>query len=178
LLRASESGDVTDAESEFGSSEYAKEILGKIWGFPPALEIEKESALQKAVIEMIHAELLESAHDCSDGGIAVTLAESAMPQAIGIKADMASQGLPGEFVLFGEDSGRIVISCDPDRLLGIQQIAVKYGVSAEKIGETVPGQFEIKVDGEVLVSAPVVELEKSFEGALEKALKAGLEVTV
>ena len=80
LLRASAPGDVTDAESEFGSSEYAKEILGTMWGFPPALELEKEAGLQKAVIEMIQKGLVESAHDCSEGGIAVALAESAMVQ--------------------------------------------------------------------------------------------------
>jgi phosphoribosylformylglycinamidine synthase II len=178
LLRASESGDVTDAESEFGSSEYTKEILGAVWGFPPALELEREAALQKAVVEMIQAGLLESAHDCSDGGIAVTLAESAMTQAIGIKVDMATHGLPSEFVLFGEDASRIVISCDPSRLTGIQQIAVKYGVSSEEIGETIPEKFEIKLDGRVVVSASVGELRKDFEGALERALKAESEVAV
>ena len=49
LLRASEPGDATDAETEFGSSEYAKEVLGSVWGFPPALELEREAALQKAI---------------------------------------------------------------------------------------------------------------------------------
>ena len=52
LLRASEPGDATDAETEFGSSEYAKEILGAVWGFPPALELDREAALQKALIEL------------------------------------------------------------------------------------------------------------------------------
>src|SRR5947199_1539691 len=63
LLRACESGDAVDAQVEFGSSEYAKEILGELWGFPPALEVEKEAALQKAIIELIAAGLTESAHD-------------------------------------------------------------------------------------------------------------------
>ncbi len=178
LLRASAPGDVTDAESEFGSSEYAKEILGTMWGFPPALELEKEAGLQKAVIEMIQKGLVESAHDCSEGGIAVALAESAMVQAIGITVDMATQGLPPEFVLFGEDASRIVISCDPSHLLGIQQIAVKYGVSSEKIGETIPEKFEVRLDGKEVVSASTVELRKDFEGALEKALKTDLGVPV
>ena len=71
LLHAGEPGDVTDAESEFGSSEYAKEILGTVWGYPPELDIEAEAELQKAMIELIHSELVESAHDCTDGGIAV-----------------------------------------------------------------------------------------------------------
>jgi phosphoribosylformylglycinamidine synthase II len=178
LLRASEPGDVTDAESEFGSSEYAKEILGEIWGFPPALELEREAALQKGIIEMIQAGLVESAHDCSDGGITVALAESGMAQTMGIKADIASQGLSAEFVLFGEDASRIIISCDPSHLSGIQQIAVKYGLSSEVIGETIPEKFEIRMDGKVVVSAGVVELRQDFEGALEKALKADLEVAV
>ena len=55
LLRASEPGDRTDAQSEFGSSEYAKEILGTLWGYPPELELEKEAALQKALIAMAQA---------------------------------------------------------------------------------------------------------------------------
>src|SRR3954471_3589828 len=71
LLRACEPGDAVDAEVEFGSSEYAKEILGELWGFPPALDIEKEAALQKAIIELFSTGLVDSAHDCSDGGLAV-----------------------------------------------------------------------------------------------------------
>src|ERR1700726_3871037 len=89
LLRASEAGDLVDAECEFGSSEYAKEILGAVWGFPPALELEREAALQKAVVEMIGAGLVDSAHDCSEGGIAVTLAESALAKGVGLKVNLA-----------------------------------------------------------------------------------------
>jgi phosphoribosylformylglycinamidine synthase subunit PurL len=171
LLRASEAGDLTDAECEFGSSEYAKEILGALWGFPPALELEREAALQKAVIEMIGEGLVESAHDCSDGGIAVNLAESTFVNKIGVKVDLTSHALPPEFVLFGEDASRIVVSCDQSRLSRIQQVAVKYGVSAETIGETVSGQIEIKLDGQVVVSATVNELRELYEGALETALR-------
>ncbi len=170
LLRAGESGDLTDVESEFGSSEYAKEILGELWGFPPTLEIENEAALQKATVEMIQAGLVESAHDCSDGGIAVALAESTFSQTVGIKADIPSYGLPREFVLFGEDASRILISCDHRHLSRIQQIAVEYGLSSEIIGETVPEKFEIRLDGELAVSATVPELRNHFEGALERAL--------
>ena len=171
LLRASEPGDLIDAESEFGSSEYAKEILGAVWGFPPALELEREAALQKALIEMIGSGLVDSAHDCSEGGIAVTLAEASFSKGIGVRANLESQGLPPEFVLFGEDSSRVVISCDRSNLLRIQQVAGKYGLSAEEIGETVSGQVEIKLDGRVVVSATVSQLRDSYEGALEAALR-------
>jgi phosphoribosylformylglycinamidine synthase len=172
LLRATEPGDATDAESEFGSSEYAKEILGAVWGYPPELELEKEAALQKALVEMAQIEILSSAHDCSDGGIAVTLAESGFAKGIGMNIDLTSQGLPPEFVLFGEDASRVVISCDRDKLNEVQQVAVKYGIGAELIGETVPERIEIRLDGRVVVSAPVSDLREAYEGALEKALRA------
>ena len=112
LLRGAEPGDATDAESEFGSSEYAKEILGAVWGYPPELELEKEAALQKALVELPKSELVDSAHDCSDGGLAVALAESGFAKGIGMNVDLTSHGLPPEFVLFGEDASRVVISCD------------------------------------------------------------------
>ncbi len=171
LLRASEPGDATDAESELGSSEYAKEVLGSVWGFPPALELAREAALQKALIEMIQAGIVESAHDCSEGGIAVTLAESAFSKGVGMKVDLASQGLPPESVLFGEDASRVVISCDQSNLSRIQQIAVKYGISSEQIGETGSEQIEIRLDGRVVVSAAAGELREAYEGALVKALQ-------
>ena len=172
LLRATEPGDATDAESEFGSSEYAKEILGAVWGYPPELELEKEAALQKALVEMAQIEILSSAHDCSDGGIAVTLAESGFAKGIGMNIDLTSQGLPPEFVLFGEDASRVVISCDRDKLNQVQQVAVKYGIGAELIGETAPERVEIRLDGRLIVSAPVSDLREAYEGALEKALRA------
>jgi phosphoribosylformylglycinamidine synthase len=171
LLRAAEPGDATDAESEFGSSEYAKEILGAIWGYPPELELEKEAALQKALVEMAQIGILNSAHDCSDGGIAVALAESGFAKAIGMSVDLKSQGLPPEFVLFGEDASRVVISCDRDKVNAIQQVALKYSIAAELIGETAPGRMEIRLDGRVVVSAPVTELRDAYEGALERALQ-------
>jgi len=171
LLRASEPGDRTDAESEFGSSEYAKEILGSVWGFPPSLELEREAALQKAVIEMILAGLVDSAHDCSEGGIATTLAEVAFPKNIGARVNLPSQELPAEFVLFGEDASRILVSCDPAQVLAIKQIGAKHGVAVEVVGETIPEQLEIKVDGRVAVSSKISALRDAYENALETALK-------
>jgi len=171
LLRASEAGDLTDVESEFGSSEYAKDVLGAGWGFPPALELKREAALQKAIVEMIQAGLVESAHDCSEGGIAVSLAESAFEKGIGLRAGIPSAGLPPEFVLFGEDASRIVISCDQSRLPEIKELAVKYGLSSQLIGETLDGVFEIRLDGQVVVSATVSQLRQVYEDALERTLK-------
>jgi phosphoribosylformylglycinamidine synthase len=171
LLRATEPGDITDVESEFGSSEYAREILGAVWGYPPELDLEREAALQKGLVEMIQAGLVESAHDCSSGGLAVALAEPAFPNGIGWRVEVASNGLPAEFALFGEDASRVVLSCDPSQLSGIKQTAEKYGLSVDVLGETVPEQVEISLDGRVVVSASVAELSDVYESALEKALR-------
>jgi phosphoribosylformylglycinamidine synthase len=171
LLRATAPGDITDVESEFGSSEYAKEILGAVWGYPPELELEREAALQKGLIEMIQAGWVESAHDCSSGGLAVALVEPAFAKGVGLRVDVASNELPAEFALFGEDASRVVMSCDPAQLAGIKEIAAKYGLSLDLLGETVSGQVEIKLDGRVVVSASVVELRDVYESALEKALR-------
>jgi len=170
LLRASEPGDATDAESEFGSSEYAKEILGEVWGFPPALELEREAALQKALVELAQAGLLDSAHDCSEGGVAVALAESCFRHGVGAAANIYLH-LPAEFALFGEDASRVVISCSFENLRRIQQVARQYGVVSDLMGETIAGRLEIKLDGRVVVSAGVDELRRAYEGALEAALK-------
>src|SRR5258707_10837669 len=109
LLRASDGGDLVDAESEFGSSEYAKEILGAVWGYPPELDLEKEATLQRALVAVIQAGLVESVHDCADGGLAVALAEAALPKAVGLNVNVASHALPAEFALFGEDASRVVL---------------------------------------------------------------------
>jgi phosphoribosylformylglycinamidine synthase len=172
LLRAGEVPDITDAESTFGSSEYAKEIMGTMWGYPPDLDLEKEAALQKAVIEIIGEGLADSVHDCAEGGLAVALAEKAFAKGIGARVELASGGLPAEHLLFGEDASRIVLSCDPERVLGIKEIAEKHGVVVEELGWTVPERLEISVDGKVAVSAAVTELRRSYEGALEAALRA------
>jgi phosphoribosylformylglycinamidine synthase subunit PurL len=172
LLRATEPGDITDAESEFGSSEYAKQIFGAVWGYPPELELEKEAALQKALVELIREGLVDSAHDCSDGGLAVTLAEKAFPKGVGLKVNLAAQGLPPEFVLFGEDASRVVLSSDPGNISRIKQVAEKHGVWLDVIGETIPENIEMGLDGRTVVSAQVYELREIYEGALEKALQA------
>jgi len=176
LLRAGEAGDITDAQSEFGSSEYAKEILGTLWGYPPEIDLEKEAALQKAVIEMIQQGQMDSAHDCSEGGVAVALAEKAFPQGVGARVNLASGGLPAEFALFGEDASRIVVSCDPANLTRIKEIAEKHDVAAEVIGETIPERLEISLDGIPVLSASVSDLSAAYEGALESALHTDPEV--
>ena len=175
LLSGSERGDLVDAETEFGSSEYAKEILGALWGFPPALELEHEANLQRCIIDAINQGFVESAHDLSEGGIAVALAEAGFQNGIGARVELKSDDLPAEYVLFGEDASRVLVSCDRQLLSRIQEVAGKHGVAAEVIGETTQGNLEIVVDGQTVVSAPVSQLKSAWEGALAKALHTETE---
>jgi phosphoribosylformylglycinamidine synthase subunit PurL len=176
LLHSGEVGDITDVESEFGSSEYAKEILSQLWGYPPELELEKEAGLQKAVVELIQQELVDSVHDSSDGGLAVALAEKAFAKGVGAGVNLRSNQLPAEFVLFGEDASRIVVSCDPNNVPRIKEVAAKHGVTADVLGETIADRLEISIDGNVVVSAAVSELNELYEKALESALRTDPEL--
>ena len=121
---------------------------------------------------LIGAGLVDSAHDCSEGGLAAGLARCAFAQNMGCTVELSSQGLAPEFVLFGEDASRIVISCDPANVAGIKEVAAKHGISADLLGETLPGNLEIKVDGRAVVSAGIAELRDVYEKALEQALRA------
>jgi phosphoribosylformylglycinamidine synthase len=175
LLSGSEPGDRTDAEAEFGSSEYAKEVLGTLWGFPPALELEQEAALQKCTVELIKAGVVESAHDISEGGLAVALAESGFRDGVGVKVELAASELPAEYVLFGEDASRILVSCDPGHVSGIKQVAEKHGIAAEVIGQTTTGLFEISISGKPVVSANIGGLKAAWDSALERYLHVETE---
>jgi phosphoribosylformylglycinamidine synthase subunit PurL len=180
LLRGSEPGDATDAEAEFGSSEYAKEMFGQVWGFPPAIELEKEKALQDCIIDLVGLGLIDSAHDCSEGGLAVTVAESCFPREIGARVelkreDLGVEDLLPEYLLFGEDASRIVISCVRENVPRIKEVALKYGVAALPIGVTQSEKLEILVDGRAVVSAPVSQLKDAWEHALERALHTETE---
>jgi len=170
LLRANEAGDAVDAELEFGSSEYAKEVLGAVWGYPPELDLEREATLQRALVAIIQAGLVESAHDCSDGGLAVALVEAALLAGVGVKVSLPKQKLALEFTLFAEDASRVVVSCDPIHLPRIQQVAEEFGVYADVLGETGSNRVEIGVGDRSVISASVADLRDAYEGALEKAL--------
>jgi len=170
------SGDVPSdrerSETEFGSSEYAKEILGAVWGAPPDLNLQQEAALQKCLRELILTHDVESVHDCSKGGLAVALAESAFSKLVGAEIDLNSTGDPAETLLFGEDATRVVISCDPKKAENIKRTAVEWGLRAERIGRTIPEKLVIKIDGNTAVSAPVSELRQVWDTALRAALHA------
>ena len=112
---------------------------------------------------------MDSAHDCSDGGIAVALVESGLAKGIGMNVDLTSLRTAAGVcsVRRGRQPGGHLVR--PREGLGrIQQVAVKYGITAEIDGETAPKRVEIKLDGRVVVSAAVSEFREVYEGALKK----------
>ncbi len=125
---------------ELGGSEYLYATAGLVAGRPPAVDLNGERALQQAVLKMIHEELLASAHDCSEGGLACALAECALGDGetpLGVSASIDDDLRPAA-AFFGESQGRILVSCDAGRTAEVLRIAERYHVPARKIGVVVP----------------------------------------
>src|SRR5258707_619399 len=135
-------------------------------GAPPRLDLKQEAALQNCLRELIKKHAIESAHDCSEGGLAVTLAESAFPAGVGVEVELKSQGLPPETVLFGETASRVVISCDPKQSEIIKKEAVQWGIALDRIGHTTGSSVVIAIDGKPSVDATVHELKQVWDTAL------------
>jgi phosphoribosylformylglycinamidine synthase subunit PurL len=84
---------------------------------------------------------------------------------------LGEQGLPPEFLLFGEDASRVVVSCDPAHLARVREMAAEYEIHADVLGETAGERVEIAMDGQSLISASVAELRDAHEGSLARALR-------
>jgi phosphoribosylformylglycinamidine synthase len=150
----------------FGGTQYAHVILKDIWGLPPALDMDYEKRVQAAIREVVNAGLAESAHDISDGGLAVALAECSYA---GTGADIRLDSeLRPEFLLFHEGPSRIVVStASPGR---VREIAESHGVNAIEIGKTQPDRLAIAHRGAKLVSVEVDSLRGAWENALPELL--------
>jgi phosphoribosylformylglycinamidine synthase subunit PurL len=152
----------------FGGTEYAKVILKNLWGLPPALDMDYEKRVQSAMREIARAGLAESAHDLSDGGLAVAAAESSFgPSGVGAALEFDSAMRP-EFLLFHEGQSRILISTsDPEQ---VAAVAARHGVEAPVVGSTVSGRLAIRNRGEALLDAGIMELKGPWERSLEQQL--------
>ncbi len=153
----------------FGGTQYAKAVLHELWGLPPALDLDFEKRVQAAVREIVGAGLAESAHDLSDGGLAVALAESSFgPGSVGAEIELASN-LPAELLLFHEGPSRVLISTtEPER---VAAIAARHGVEAPRVGVTTEGEIVIRHSGMELIHSRVEALRTTFEEALEFKLR-------
>jgi phosphoribosylformylglycinamidine (FGAM) synthase-like enzyme len=121
--------------AELGGSEYAEVILGKISGRPPGLDLEREAALVALLVEAARSDLLSSAHDCSDGGLAVALAESAFAGDCGFAVTVGGD-LPPHVALFSESASRAVVSVEPARGGALEDLAGSHMVPFARLGET------------------------------------------
>jgi len=152
---------------ELGGSEYLKVVHGLVRGEAPAIDLAREAALLKLVTEAAARGLLRSAHDCSDGGIAVTLAECCF--------DTGGTGarieLKEAVELFSESASRIVVSVSASKEEELLALARAGGVPARRIGTTGGSRLEISVQGRKAVDVPVAAAEQVWATALEQYFK-------
>jgi phosphoribosylformylglycinamidine synthase len=149
---------------ELGGSEYLKVVHGLVRGDAPAFDAAREARLIKLVTDAVSAGLLRSAHDCSDGGFAVTLAESCF-NAGGIGASVA---LSSDVELFSESASRILVSVETSKEQALLERAAAAGVPARRIGTTGGSRIEIFVNARKVVDVAVAEAENLWATALEK----------
>ncbi len=155
-------------EQRFGGTQYVKVLLEDLWGLPPALDLAYEKRVQDAIRRIVTTGLSESAHDLSDGGLAVALAESSFgPANIGAKIELDS-GLAPEFLLFHEGPSRILLStAEPEK---VEQIAREFDIEAVRIGVTIEGRLEVHNRSQLLLASPVADLRNVWENSLEEML--------
>jgi phosphoribosylformylglycinamidine synthase len=155
-------------ERRFGSSQFAKVILGELWGWPPALDLEYEKRVQEAVRHAVRSQLVESVHDLSDGGLAVAAAECCFgPARIGARLEADWPDAPAaHYVLFHESPSRVLASVDPRDLAAVLEIASRHGVEAPVIGETTADTLSFRLNGRMLFETGVAALHARWAGGL------------
>jgi len=171
-----EEADASDAEAQknltaFGSSEFAKVVLGATWGTPPSLDLDAEASLHNMLAVLAWRKLIRSARDISDGGIAVAVAQAAFGRGIGATIEQDASLLAHPlFGLFAEPASTILVTTDPSNLAEIDAMANQYNFFSARIGTTGGKQLEVLVDGETFISAPLEELRTLWASALEASL--------
>jgi phosphoribosylformylglycinamidine synthase len=155
---------------QFGSSQYAKVIIQGLWGQPPKLDMAYEKRVHEAMREIVAQGLAESAHDLSEGGLAVALAESSTSTTgAQVNVRQALSPVDSLFALFQESPSRILISThDPKQ---IQSIALQFGVESPLIGVTMKERLQIGNEDHMLIDVATADLKHQFEDALPRLLK-------
>ncbi len=151
---------------ELGGSEYLKTIHGLVQGQPPELSLDKERALIALLTRAAATGLLQSAHDCSDGGVAVTLAECAFDTGgIGFEVDLPPAA-GAAATLFGESASRAIVSVKAANLQKLLQLAGELGVPARSIGTTRGSRIVMTIGGSPSIDCAVAEAEQVWAHAL------------
>jgi phosphoribosylformylglycinamidine synthase II len=170
-----------EQQREFSSSEYSKTIAGIVAGEPPPIDLAAEKHLQDCLVALAATGAVRSAHDVSDGGIAVTLAEScfavpvgAQDAALQLGANVKVEDAPSaEYALFGESGARAIVSVAPTFLAAVLETARQYGVAAQQIGQVIrDGAFRIEYKGSAVIESSVAKLHDTWAHSLERTLAA------
>jgi phosphoribosylformylglycinamidine synthase len=180
--RFQESGDVIillgEGLGELGGSEYLKVVHGLVKGTPPALNLLAERALQDLLVALSDERLIRSAHDCSDGGLAVALAECSFgTSGIGLEVSLDTVRIANAAeineaaALFGETPTRVVVSASSTRVTEILQQAAARRVPARVIGETGGNRLRIAVAGRMAIDVPVKEAENAWTSAIGRVFE-------
>ena len=158
-----------------GGSEYLKTIHRLVRGLPPALDLEAERMVQRLVAELAMAGQLRSAHDCSDGGLAVTLAECAF-ESDGIGFDVTVPAVDdaggSAAALFGEAASQVVVSVREEDADAVLAHAAAARVPARVLGRTGGGRLRMKIDGEQAVDVALAEAEQRWSSGLSRYFEA------
>ena len=174
--RAKETADATEEEARedlvaFGSSEFAKVVLGEIWGKPPTLDLDAEADLHILLQGLGDRKLIRSARDISDGGIAVTLAQAAFAHGIGATVDQDQSLLAHPlFGLFAEPASTVVISAASNNIAEIEKLAGEYNFLVSRIGSTGGNRLEISVDREPFIFTSLADIRSVWAKSLESVL--------
>jgi phosphoribosylformylglycinamidine synthase len=166
---------------EFSSSEYSKTLAGIVAGEPPAIDLAAEKRLQQCLIALAGNAIVRSAHDISDGGLTVTVAESCFGSGaagaqqaafrLGAKISLEDNG-PAEGAIFGEQGARAIVSLSPTSLAPLLETARQYGVAAHQIGQVTRGDaFRIEYKGRAVIDTSVARLYDTWAHSLERILK-------
>jgi phosphoribosylformylglycinamidine synthase II len=157
---------------EFSSSEYSKVIAGVVAGQPPAIDLSAEKRLQQCLVALAASGQIQSAHDVSDGGLSVTVAESCFAAANLGAQIMVEEATPAELAVFGERGARAIVSVSPAALEDALEIARQHGVSARRAGQVTENAiFSIQYHGSVIIEESVAALRDIWSHALERVLK-------
>jgi len=162
-----------DTHEDLGGTEYLKRIHGEVTGKPPALDLAREQAVQSVCLAAVQQGLAASAHDCSDGGLAVTLAESCIHGRVGATVTLPApeSELRLDARLFGESASRIVLSATAENAAKIQALAKQADVPVYVLGAVGGKALQIVAEGETVVTKSVAEMEATWRGALRAPLR-------
>ena len=158
-----------DSRLSLGGSEYLKVVHGLVRGVPPILDLKTECALQRVLVELVAAGVLLSAHDCSDGGFAVTLAECSVDtEGIGCDVAIPTDADGTISALFGEGASRVVVSVRKNEVGRVTEVAAAAAVPCLTLGRSGGKRIRISIGGEDVIDAPLDEVAQAWSTGVSR----------